>query len=84
MLTDDEAIRDDDLLYIYVYRLSWGRKRDKGMETNLTGFKNLVNPLMADVDICEIVLTDTGDRTLFHYKDGDVLFPKRDASGKFV
>jgi hypothetical protein len=84
MTGDDEPLRDDDVLYIHVYRLSWGRKRDKGMETNLPAFKNVIVPLMQDTDICEIVLTDTGDRCLFHYKDGEVLFPNRGPDGTFV
>lgn len=84
MTGDDEPLTDDDVLYIYVYRISWGRKHDKGMETNLPAFKNVIVPFMQDEDICEIVLTDTDDLCLFHYKDGEVLFPRKDASGKFV
>ena len=75
---------DGDIFYLYIYRLSWGRKHDRKSEMSMEGFKKLIPILIQDPDICEIVVTDTGDSCLFNYKDGVILYPKQSPDGKFI
>lgn len=66
---------DEEMFYLYLYRKSLGGKHERGVKTTTKEFSNLLGVLMADQDICEIVMADTGDECVFHYKDGKILFP---------